>query len=124
RIDSGLDANRNNSLDTAEIQATEYLCEGGSATSGQKVVDANGDVLGDALASDSVGITLRTSTGHIVTLSWNGQPAHLRFVDFAGANCSGDAKIYMEDVVTPIHEQSAFWSEAHSGYLVPSGTVV
>lgn len=125
RVDSGLDENRNSALDALEIQATEYLCEGGSATTpGLKVVDANGDTLGDALASDQFGVVLRTSTGYILTLAWDGAPVPLKYVLFASAGCTGAASIYNETGAGSIHEKSAFWSEPHAAFLVPTGTAV
>lgn len=125
RIDSGLDTSKDNVLDPGEIQATQYLCEGGgSGSAGLKVVDADGDVLGDALSSDATGVTVRTSTGHITVLGWDGAPVPLKYVDFTGAGCTGDVKIYVDLGGASIHEKSAYWSQFHSAFLVPSGTAV
>ncbi len=124
RIDSGLDTNRNGTLDVSEIQATSYVCSaaGGDASS-QTVVDASGVPLGDELATGPTGITFRTITGYIVTLGWDGEPVPVRYVDFSGSNCSGDPKLFFEQSGGKLHEMSAFWSPYNGKYLVPTGTV-
>src|SRR5690606_25648796 len=116
---------RDNILDAGEIQATKYLCEsGGALAPGLKVVDGNGDLLGDALTSDPFGVVLRTSTGHIVTLAWDGAPVPVKYVLFSGPACTGSPKIYNETGAASIHEKSAYWSQQHGACLVPTDTAL
>jgi len=87
------------------------------------VVDASGLPLGDELATGPMGITFRTTTGHIVTLGWDGGPVPVRYVDFSGLNCGGDPRLFFEQSGGTLHEMSAFWSPYNGKYLVPIGTV-
>jgi hypothetical protein len=122
RIDSGLDTDRDDTLDGTEIQATEYVCDGasGSGSAGMTLVDASGDVFGDVLAATGKSVSIQTSAGYFVELGWDGAPLALAYTVFADTTCSGAPYIYFEtEDGLPIHAMAAFWSPPAGAYLVP-----
>ena len=58
------------------------------------VLDANGVELGKALSITTASITLYTSTGHIVTINWAGNPGYeltTSYILFSNTGCTGTA---------------------------------
>lgn len=73
------------------------------------------------LSAGPTGVSIRTSTGHLVQLGWDGAPVAIQFTDYTGAGCTGTPYIYLEDP-SPLHVSSAFWSPAVNAYAVPTST--
>lgn len=134
RIDNGPDTNRNGTLDTSEVEATEYVCDGADgASSGTEVVTqydgprvvSNGNTVtlvsatlsvpgpGTIVAMGATDAFCSTAGGTDHDCDSSGQtPGHVRVVDTStGGVTTGDGRSYFwlaDDTTEAVHRSNVF----------------
>jgi hypothetical protein len=87
------------------------------------VLDGNNVVLGKLLEGNASGLTILTSSSHVLTLAWD-LSRKSAMIDYTLASCgaAGSAYLYDSDTVVgnTMWGKAVVWSGAWASYMVPA----
>ncbi len=109
-----------------ETGATGATGPAGPAGGGVTLVDANNVTLGKVVSAARNNITLVTSTGHLMVMSWDGTlpNAQIYYKGTGPGNCSGEGYLNSGSPTTAssIYAKTVVWSLSLGSFMVTSAT--